>query len=521
MQFINENDLQQLASKGIGEEQIKQQIASFVKGFRPVELVAAATADHGILQLDETEVDGLVQFFDEHANNFDILKFVPASGAASRMFKQLFEFVQQFDGSPEAISKLENESDFNSVGYLIKNIRKTAFFDDLAKVATDQGFQLEQLLADKNYKKIIELIIFEEGLGYGNLPKAMLKFHPYHDGKNRLAIEEHLVEAAHYCLNEEKIARIHFTISPEHQSNFERVLQEIVPIYEQQFGIKYIIHLSEQKPSTDTIAVDMNNNPFRNEDGTLLFRPGGHGALIENLCDLDEDIIFIKNIDNIVPDGLREETYRYKKAIGGLLIKLQAQTFDFLDILDGGFLEKGELESIREFAEKQLNIHIPDAYDGYSEIEKIDFLYNQLNRPMRICGMVKNEGEPGGGPFWTKDTKGTISLQIVESSQMDLKNPGQAEIMQNATHFNPVDLVCAAWNFQGKKFDLRNYVDPETGFISLKSKDGRDLKALELPGLWNGAMADWITIFVETPIITFNPVKTVNDLLRPQHQLQT
>jgi hypothetical protein len=344
-----------------------------------------------------------------------------------------------------------------------------------------------------------------------------LRFHAY-SNENRFAIEEHLVEATNYCTNEDRVAKVHFTISPEHRNKFDEVISEIVPKFEARFNIRYDIRFSEQKPSTDTIAVDMENKPFRNNDGTLLFRPGGHGALIENLNDLDEDIIFVKNIDNIVPDRLRDETYRYKKAIGGLLMQLQEKSFDYLDLLDGGNLEADELEEMREFASHSLMIDIPDAYDGYSEMEKIDFLFTKLNRPMRVCGMVKNEGEPGGGPFWVKNTEGEISLQIVESSQMNLKEPGQVEIVSKATHFNPVDLVCSKYNFEGIKFDLNEYIDPATGFISIKSKDGRDLKALELPGLWNGAMADWITIFVETPLITFNPVKTVNDLLRPQHQ---
>lgn len=520
MHLLTKNDLQQIKSKGIEEEQINRQISIFIKGFKPVELVAAATPESGILQLNNDVVEKLINHYETRVDQYEILKFVPASGAASRMFKHLFEFVQTFDGSNQAITKLENDTDPNSLGFLLKNIHKTAFYDDLSRAALQNGYDINTLIAEKNYKKIVELIIFDEGLGYGNLPKALLKFHPYADGSNRLAIEEHLVEAAHYCQNMEKVARVHFTISPEHQEIFAEVLKAVIPVYEKKFNLKYHIGLSEQKPSTDTIAVDLKNEPFRNDDGSLLFRPGGHGALIENLCDLDEDIIFIKNIDNIVPDGLREETYRFKKVIGGLLMKLQAQTFEFLDILDGGFLEDGELESIREFAEKQLNIHIPNAFNGYSEMEKIDFLYNQLNRPIRVCGMVKNEGEPGGGPFWTKDSKGTISLQIVESSQMNLSDSKQAEIVKKSTHFNPVDLVCSIWNFKGEKFDLREFVDQDTSFISTKSKDGRDLKALELPGLWNGAMADWITIFVETPIITFNPVKTVNDLLRPQHQVQ-
>jgi hypothetical protein len=517
MQEFNQKDLQQIKSKGIEIEQIEKQINTFVKGFPYIRLVAPATLTRGMIKLSNEQTSELVRHFDSNINNYNALKFVPASGAASRMFKHLFEFVQNFDGSEKAINEIENQNDFNSVGYFLKNLNSFAFYEDLANEIEASGFKIEELLSSKDYKKIIEFLILDNGLGYGNLPKALLRFHSYNN-EHRMAIEEHLVEAANYCTNEDKTAKVHFTISPEHRDKFDAVMNEIVPKFEARFNIRYDIKYSEQKPSTDTIAVDMQNMPFRNNDDTLVFRPGGHGALIENLNELDDDIIFVKNIDNIVPDRLRDETYTYKKAIGGLLMQLQEKSFDYLDLLDGGNLEEDELNEIKAFAADELMIDIPDAFDGYSEIEKIDFLFNKLNRPMRICGMVKNEGEPGGGPFWVKNTEGEISLQVVESSQMNLKDPLQEEIVAKSTHFNPVDLVCSMYNFEGVKFDLREYVDPDTGFISVKSKDGRDLKALELPGLWNGAMADWITVFVETPLITFNPVKTVNDLLRPQHQ---
>jgi hypothetical protein len=517
MQEFNQKDLQQIKSKGIEIEQIEKQINTFVKGFPYIRLVAPATLTRGMIKLSNEQTSELVRHFDSSINNYNALKFVPASGAASRMFKHLFEFVQNFDGSEKAINEIENQNDFNSVGYFLKNLNSFAFYEDLANEIEASGFKIEELLSSKDYKKIIEFLILDNGLGYGNLPKALLRFHSYNN-EHRMAIEEHLVEAANYCTNEDKTAKVHFTISPEHRDKFDAVMNEIVPKFEARFNIRYDIKYSEQKPSTDTIAVDMQNMPFRNNDDTLVFRPGGHGALIENLNELGDDIIFVKNIDNIVPDRLRDETYTYKKAIGGLLMQLQEKSFDYLDLLDGGNLEEDELNDIKAFAADELMIDIPDAFDGYSEIEKIDFLFNKLNRPMRICGMVKNEGEPGGGPFWVKNKEGEISLQVVESSQMNLKDLLQEEIVAKSTHFNPVDLVCSMYNFEGVKFDLREYVDPDTGFISVKSKDGRDLKALELPGLWNGAMADWITVFVETPLITFNPVKTVNDLLRPQHQ---
>lgn len=520
MTQLNQTDLYEIARKGIEIEQINNQINAYIKGFPFVNLNAPATASHGIKCFSNAEINDLIQYFDNNKNDHDILKFVPASGAASRMFKHLFEFVQVFDGTETAIQQLENDENFNGVGYLLKHINQFAFIDDLKLVAAAKGESLDSLMSRKAYNTIIHHIIDDEGLGYGSLPKALLKFHSY-ENEHRYAIEEHLVEAAHYCINDDKLAKVHFTISPEHRQKFEAVLSKVVPKFEKKFQVKYEIEFSEQKQSTDTIAVDLENMPFRDKDGKILFRPGGHGALIENLNELEADIIFIKNIDNIVPDQLRSETYRYKKAIGGLLLKLQEKTFDYLDILDSGLLEENELDEMQQFAANELMIYFPELFDAMSEIEKIDYLYSQLNRPMRVCGMVKNEGEPGGGPFWVKNSDGIISLQIVESSQIDPNNAQQTALVRKATHFNPVDLVCGTYSFNGHRFDLKDFIDADTGFISMKSKDGRDLKALELPGLWNGAMADWITIFVETPLITFNPVKTVNDLLRPQHQPAT
>ncbi len=517
MTFLNENDKQLLLQKGINEKQIVTQVNQFKKGFPYIQLEAPATPEHGILVLDNAKLNELIDFFEENKADYSILKFVPASGAASRMFKHLFEFVEEYKNKPIPENFIDKNAAFGTAAYFFAHLNDFAFYDDLNKIFLQQGTSIEQKTAKGELVEIVEKLLNEDGLNYGNQPKALLKFHHYADG-NRYALEEHLVEAAVYSTDKENISSVHFTISPEHRKRFDEVIRKVRKKYEDKFGVKLNIHFSEQKPSTDTIAVDMENKPFRNTDNSLLFRPGGHGALIENLNDLDEEIIFIKNIDNIVPDVLREETYRYKKAIGGLLLDLQQKTFEYLDLLDTGNLDQAELEEIMIFAEKRLMINISNAYEGYSDIEKVDYLFEKLNRPIRICGMVRNEGEPGGGPYWVRNAEGVLSLQIVESSQMDLKNPEQTKHVKNATHFNPVDLVCGTYDFRGKKFHLPDFVDPETGFISEKSKDGKSLKALELPGLWNGAMADWITVFVETPIITFNPVKTVNDLLRPQHQ---
>jgi len=515
--MFTEKDLEQIKSKGISPETVEQQIERFKTGFPFIRLAAPAVPGNGLFSFDKKEAKELEAFFDENKEDYEILKFVPASGAASRMFRKLFAFRKAFSGTPEEIARLEKEDDLQSPGYFFKNLEKFAFYTVLSEALQKDGLDMETLRRQKDYNLILDYLLTGKGLNYGKSPKALLHFHLYPDGPRR-AFEEHLAEAAYYAVDKEGVARVHFTVSPEHQKEFEEAVASVRKKYEKRFGVRFEVNFSQQKSYTDTIAVDMNNEPFREEDSSLLFRPGGHGALIENLNDLKGEIIFVKNIDNIVPDRLRDATYLYKKVIAGLLFRLQEKTFDYLDKLEDGNLSEEALDEIKTFAREQLNIFIPIAYGGYEKMEKIDFLYGKLNRPMRVAGMVKNEGEPGGGPFWVVNEDDELSLQIVESSQINLKDAEQQKIVSGATYFNPVDLVCGVRDYQGNPFDLRNFVDPQTGFISVKSKDGRNLKAQELPGLWNGAMADWITLFVETPLITFNPVKTINDLLRPQHQ---
>jgi hypothetical protein len=515
--MFKDSDLQQMKGKKIEIGVVEKQLDNFKKGFPFINLYAPAIAGNGILSFSKEEAEKWEDYYNQNYNDYEILKFVPASGAASRMFKHLHEFRQKYKGTDEDIKAYEADKSFNSVYYFFENIKQFAFYTSLKDVLAADGLDIDELVAQKDFNPVLDYFLTEKGLDYSRLPKGLLLFHKYEEGQ-RMALEEHLVEAAKYAVNGKGKATVHFTVSPEHQSKFEQVVNERKGKYESAFGVSFDVTYSQQKPSTDTIAVDMKNEPFRNEDGTILFRPGGHGALIENLNDLQGEIVFVKNIDNVVSDRLREPTVLYKKVIGGILLDAQERTFGFLETLEDGNLSNEELNEIRDFAATHLNIFIPDAFEAYDEMEKIDFLFNKLNRPIRVCGMVKNEGEPGGGPFWVKDEKDELSLQIVESSQIDFTKADQKKIVNNATHFNPVDLVCGVRDFNDKPFNLIDFVDPKTGFISQKSKDGRDLKAQELPGLWNGAMADWITIFVETPLITFNPVKTVNDLLREQHQ---
>ena len=359
-------------------------------------------------------------------------------------------------------------------------------------------------------------MLFPDGLNYGNLPKGLLLFHSYEEG-NRTPVGEQMTEGTLYAKDKNGVVNIHFTVSEEHKELFELLVAARRLGYELKLGAKFRVSYSVQKPSTDTLAVDMENNPFRDEGGSLLFRPGGHGALIENLNDIDSDFIFIKNIDNVVPDRLKESEALYKQLLGGVLVKMQQRAFGYLGELTSGKCSNGKLQEILKFTENELCITSSDKSFANEE-ELRNYLIAKLDRPFRVCGMVKNEGEPGGGPFIVENPDGTASLQILESSQIDINDARAVDAFKHGSHFNPVDLVCGVKCYKNNKFDLTQFVDKNTGFISQKSKNGKELKALELPGLWNGAMSDWNTIFVEVPVSTFNPVKTVNDLLRLEHQ---
>ena len=514
--MFNEKDAIQIREKGMILSEIEKQIEHFRSGFPFIELVRPAVTRDGIMALNNTEMEKYVQIFVEATASQKIVKFVPASGAASRMFKHLFEFSGSYSAGDAGDQLFNKDQGFNSVHYFIYHLQDFAFYTDLMEVITSSGLSIENLINSKEYGIIINHLLSVPGLDYANLPKALLKFHDYPDG-GRTAAEEHLVEAAEYARDRNGIARIHFTISPEHREKFMALFAAVQAHYESTLGIHFDITFSIQKSSTDTLAVDENNQPVRNPDNTLLFRPGGHGALLENLNELDADLIFIKNIDNIVPDRLKEITFRNKKLLGGYLLSLRETIFGFLRKVRDKQSTSEDMRAMIAFARESLYIDIPEGFSDFPEETRNQVLFSMLNRPIRVCGMVRNEGEPGGGPFWVKGTGDSLSLQIVEASQINVSDPVQKSLLAASTHFNPVDLVCSTRDFEGNKFDLREFVDENTGFISLKSSGGKTLKAQELPGLWNGSMARWITIFVEVPIITFNPVKTVNDLLRREH----
>lgn len=505
--MLSQQDLNQLAAKGISEEKLNSQLEEFKTGFPFLKLEAAASVGKGIIAPTEADVKQYEEAWEQYkAQGHSIVKFVPASGAASRMFKDMFAFADADYDVPT--------TDFEKKYF--DNIEKFAFYDALDDACRKNlGAGVKELIANGRYKDVARNMLNADGLNYGQLPKGMLLFHKYSEGP-RTPMEEHLVEGALYAASDGKAA-VHFTVSHDHLPMFKQRVAEKLDFYASKYGISYDITFSEQKPSTDTVAANPDNTPFRNSDGSLLFRPGGHGALIENLNEISADVIFIKNIDNVVPDRLKADTVSYKQVIAGILVTLQKKAFDYLETLESGAYNHEKLEEIIRFVQHNLCCRKADIKE-LEDADLVIYLKKKLNRPMRVCGVVKNVGEPGGGPFLTYNQDGTVSLQILESSQIDKNNAEYMEMFTKGTHFNPVDLVCAVKDYKGNAFNLPNFVDRTTGFISSKSKNGKELKALELPGLWNGAMSDWNTVFVEVPLSTFNPVKTVNDLLRDQHQ---
>ena len=503
--IFTEADVRRIEKEGLTCEQVLAQIDLFKRGVCPVSLNRPCTVNDGIVTLPEEDLAKMAALYEEELRTGRrVLKFVPASGAASRMFRDWYIYLGK-----ESLDARQSEE-------FAKELKRCAFLSDLRDVILRDGEDLEKMLEEQRHGDILAYILTSKGLNYGNLPKALLKFHAYSEG-SRSALEEHLVEAALYAQDALHICRVHFTLSEEHQNDVADYLSAIIKDYERNYGVAFDIALPTQKSSTNTIAVDLHNRPFRDQKGELVFRPGGHGTLLDNLNGTGGDIVYLKNIDNIVPDRLKPVTVLYKKVLGGYLISLQNEIFRYLRHLDKAELDEKTLQELKLFCEKRLHLVMPPWFEDLPLAEKCSFICKRLNRPIRVCGMVKNQGEPGGGPFWVNEEDGTQSLQIIEESQIDSGSAEQTAIWSSATHFNPVDLVCGVRNYRSYEFDLHDFVNRDAYSISQKSEKGRDLKALELPGLWNGSMAFWITLFVEVPIGTFNPVKTIHDLLRPQH----
>lgn len=520
--IFTHEDLRQIEAHGLTVETVFRQLELFKRPASYLNLVRPCTKGDGIKVLDPETMRIFQETYEREILKRRAVKFVPASGAASRMFKTLLGARHaEEDSLSESVEKNGRAAHEGRPELLefIHGIRKFAFFQDLMAEMANQGINIDMSLKTGRFEEIIHCLLDEVGLNYASLPKGLLKFHEY-AGESRTAFEEHLVEAVSYVADGQGQCHLQFTVSLEHVLNFNMLLEKIKSFYEEKHPVRFQVTFSVQKASTDTIAVNPDNTPFRDEKGRLLFRPGGHGALIENVNDLMADIVFIKNIDNVVPDRFKSETVKWKKILGGCLVSLQGRIHGYLEKLYIDDVDESILAEAMAFMKKELFLQVPDSVETAALEKKKSFVTEKLNRPIRICGMVKNVGEPGGGPFWVQDKDGSISLQVVESAQIDPNSKSQQNILAASTHFNPVDLVCGVGNWQGGSFDLRQYIDEHAVFISEKSKDGQNLKALEHPGLWNGAMAKWITVFVEVPIITFNPVKTVNDLLRREHQAE-
>ncbi|WP_293891203.1 DUF4301 family protein [Flavobacterium sp.] len=510
-------DFEQIKGLGISLDKIEGELLLFQMGIPKITLERPAKIDDGIRKLSHDEFQKHAQFFDTQKPGLKLKKFVPASGAASRMFKFLSEFLIDFDHDNETINAYINRKKDKNLPIFLAGIEKFPFYDKIKaslKTLYSDYYSLES--HEKSYR-FINAMLSPKHFDFCNKPKGVLDFHKY-GTEIATPAEEHLNECAFYA-SSNSVSHLHFTVSDHDEDLFQTIIDRVKHKVEEKSKTTVHVSYSNQDSSTDTIAVASNNEPFRNENGQLVFRPGGHGALINNLNNLDADVIFIKNIDNVIQNHIQEIAL-YKKALAGVLIDLQQQGFKILKAVDNNEVSAQNIPEIMNFMEQKLNIDILEDFCKYSIKNKLEFIKDKLNRPIRVCGMVKNEGEPGGGPFWVKSYKGNVSLQIVESSQVDTHNTEQAQILAKATHFNPVDLVCGTKNYLGEKFDLTQYVDQSTGFIVSKNKNGKELKGYELPGLWNGGMAKWITVFVEVPLLTFNPVKTVNDLLKPAHQSQ-
>jgi nicotinamide riboside kinase len=510
-------DFVQIYNYGIPFENVCRQLKTFKKGISKMMLVEPAKVFNGILKLSEKDFKIKADFFDTHKLNLKLLKFVPASGAASRMFKFLNVFLNEFDLLNESVNAYINRKKDNELAIFLVGMEKLPFFEAIDKKLKEELVDFESI--DEDYKNyyFIKLLLSSDYFDFANKPKGILPFHNY-GTYIATPIEEHLYECANYS-SSNGISHLHFTVSEIHLQQFETIVDAIKGKVEKESSISINVSYSYQSKSTDTIAVDFLNNPFRNNKGELVFRPGGHGALIENLNNLNADIVFIKNIDNVIQNN-NEKVALYKKALAGIVLEYQQQVFAYLNLLDETTVEQDKIEEITDFLKQKLNMQIYDSFETLNVKDKISAVRSLLNRPIRVCGMVTNEGEPGGGPYWVTTQNNVVTLQIVESSQVDLNDDNQVKLMGSATHFNPVDLVCGIKNYQNEKFNLKDFVDPDSGFIVEKNTAGVNIKAYELPGLWNGAMANWLTVFVEVPLITFNPVKTVNELLNSPHQPQ-
>lgn len=514
---LSETQKNQLEKKGISKEKLQEQIRRFEEGFPTLRLNRAAVAGDGIVSLKDIDTDAYEDFYNAHKDELDILKFVPASGAATRMFKFLHEFLKNYDPKKESVNSYINKNKVDQLFTFFAALEKFPFYDAVKQSLKEKYLNWPQLSEGEKKHFFVQEMMEKNGMNYGGMPKGLVPFHKY---KKHVAtaFEEHLFEAAIYA-SCSGVANLHFTIAPAFKNDFKEEFQRIEENVEQKTGISFEVSYSFQQPHTDTVAVDKNNKPIELEDGTLFFRPAGHGALLNNLNKLDADLIFIKNIDNVTVSAMKSDICSFKKILAAYLIKARNLVFEYVKALENGNVDDVLQSKIETYLENELCTVFPRDYHKYKTNYQHEYLFDKLNRPLRVCGMVKNEGEPGGGPFWVEDKTGEVSIEIVEGVQVDQNSSSQQKIARSGTHFNPVDIVCSVRDYKGNKFDLNKYSDADTGFITYKSRKGIEIKAQELPGLWNGGMSGWNSIFLEMPLKTFNPVKTVNDLLKPAHQL--
>lgn len=497
-------------------EIVTRQLNMFLNGVKIPFLVKPCTIDDGIIRLDENQHKDLIEIYNNAALEGRLMKFVPASGAASRMFQKLQSVLNKYENDclDDLKKKSETNTECKAAVEFISNLDKFAFYEELKSILNCNDEEMKKI-SSQSPSLILNTLLNKSGLGYSSKPKGAIKFHNYSDGA-RTAFEEQIYESMHYIPDRHNKLRIHFTISEEHTDLFNEIIGELKEKLNDT-DFKFEISFSYQKKSTDTIAVDLENNPLFEKDGSLLMRPAGHGALLENLNDLQTDIVIIKNIDNLCVEQLAGDTFLFKKLLVGYLIDVQDRIFKILSELDEKESDDDLFSEAFDLIKNVLQLQPDENYFQWDSIGKKEYLKELLDRPIRVCGMVKNEGEPGGGPFWIRDGN-KLSKQIVEQAQINSEDENQIKIFRSSTHFNPVDIICGLKNYKGINFDLLKFRDDESGIITIKSKDGRELKALELPGLWNGGMAHWLTIFIEVPISTFNPVKEINDLLRKEHQ---
>lgn len=515
---FSEKDLLQIAQKGLDTEEVQKQINIFKRGNIKVDISEAATLGSGIVECSKSRGAEFQKTFEQAKGDLEIIKFVPASGAATRMFKSLHNLVSEFNPSEESIETYLSRKNNKDLDKLYSGYKNLPFYEEVLVVTKENHKDFSELNHGEQFLVLIENMLSLKGLGLSDLPKGLVPFHKYPD-HIATAFEEHLVEASKYIATN-GIVKLHFTVSEGHREKFEAEYERIKDRLQEKSKLEFDITYSHQDPKTDTIAVTEHNDVFRTEDGGLFFRPGGHGALIENLGNIKADLAFITNIDNVSTEENIDEQVFFRSALGGKLLEVQRLCFDYLEILESAAVNNEKISEILSFLKEELFFTTPNNFETLNLNEQARILKVKLNRPLRVCGMVKNEGEPGGGPFLVKDDQNKISLQIIEGAQIDKKNNEQLRILQESTHFNPVDIVCGLRDKNGRSFNLNDFVDERMSFIAEKTKDGKPLKALERPGLWNGAMAKWNTVFVEIPVSTFNPVKTVADLLKDSHQVK-